>query len=345
MSTSGEPRRQRRHRRFTAVIAACAAVGFLVPASSAVAAPAGAPKTAPGAARALPADPSAKDLAKLEKESKTLAKQYRGQIAGLDDARTAARRAAKRSAALNRQLNAAVIKVRRLAVMSYTDDGPMSGSFAGDNPLAMMFSGDINSQLGDLAVLEHLARGNGQRVHDLTGMATRAQAAKRTADTKIGDAKKLVSRLKKRRGKVQALLAKYAPQSPTSRPDGAPQGKSPIVGDNVTPRMRTVRTIIDQKFGPFPTIGCFRPGDQDHGTGTACDFMENTNGQMPSAAAVNHGNKVAQYAIDHASSLGVKYVIWRQRIWDIRAGGGWDPMEDRGSITANHFDHVHISVL
>lgn len=341
MYESGEPRRRRR---FTAVIAACAALGFLMPASGAVAAPAGAP-AAHGAARSLPADPSAKELARLEKESKSLAKQYRGQIASLDDARTAARRAAKRSTALNRQLGAAMVKVRRLAVMSYTDDGPMSGTLGGDNPLAMMFSGNVDSQLTDLAVLEHLARGNGQRVHELSGMAERAKAAKHTADSKIGDAKKLVNRLKKRRGKVRALLAKYAPQSPTSRPDGAPQGKSPIVGDNVTPRMRTVRTIIDQKFGPFPTIGCFRAGDQDHGTGTACDFMENTNGQMPSAAAQNHGNKVAQYAIDHASSLGVKYIIWRQRIWDIRAGGGWEPMEDRGSITANHFDHVHISVL
>ena len=22
---------------------------------------------------------------------------------------------------------------------------------------------------------------------------------------------------------------------------------------------------------------------------------------------------------------------------------GWDPMEDRGSITQNHYDHVHVS--
>ncbi len=34
------------------------------------------------------------------------------------------------------------------------------------------------------------------------------------------------------------------------------------------------------------------------------------------------------------------YVIWRQRYND---GSGWDPMEDRGSITANHYDHVHVS--
>jgi len=36
----------------------------------------------------------------------------------------------------------------------------------------------------------------------------------------------------------------------------------------------------------------------------------------------------------------------RQRIWDVRmASSGWVPMADRGSITANHYDHVHISVF
>ena len=343
MFESGEPRRRRR---FAVVIAGLVAVGFVVPASGAGAAPAGVRNAAHGVARAVPADPSEKELAKLEKESKTLAKQYRGQITSLDDARSAARKAGRKSASLNRRLHAAETKVRRLAVMSYTDSGgPMSSTFAGDSGLPMLINGDLNGQMNEIAVLQHLARGNGQRVHDLSGLATRADTAKRTANSKIGDAKKLVDRLKKRRGKVQKLLAKYAPQSPTSRPDGAPQGKSPLVGDNVTPRMRNVRTIIDQRFGPFPTIGCFRAGDQDHGTGTACDFMESTGGQMPSAAAQEHGDKVAQYAISHASSLGVKYIIWKQRIYDIRAGGGWSPMEDRGGITANHFDHVHVSVL
>jgi hypothetical protein len=33
-------------------------------------------------------------------------------------------------------------------------------------------------------------------------------------------------------------------------------------------------------------------------------------------------------------------VIWRQRI---NSGTGWRAMEDRGSITQNHYDHVHVS--
>ena len=46
----------------------------------------------------------------------------------------------------------------------------------------------------------------------------------------------------------------------------------------------------------------------------------------------------------HASELGVSYVIWSQHIWSVERGSeGWRAMEDRGSTTANHYDHVHVS--
>jgi hypothetical protein len=54
------------------------------------------------------------------------------------------------------------------------------------------------------------------------------------------------------------------------------------------------------------------------------------------------GDAVAQYVIDNAARFGVEYVIWEQRIFLI-GGSGWTAMEDRGSITANHYDHVHVS--
>ena len=38
-------------------------------------------------------------------------------------------------------------------------------------------------------------------------------------------------------------------------------------------------------------------------------------------------------------------IIWSQHIWTIeRSGEGFRSMEDRGSATANHYDHVHIMV-
>lgn len=110
--------------------------------------------------------------------------------------------------------------------------------------------------------------------------------------------------------------------------------------------MRKVKDTLDQEQGPFPTIGCVRStGDpQDHGTGHACDFMVTTGGQMAAGSAQALGDRTAAYAIAHASALGIKYIIWRQRIYDMRSPG-WDPMSNRGGTTANHYDHVHISVF
>ena len=60
----------------------------------------------------------------------------------------------------------------------------------------------------------------------------------------------------------------------------------------------------------------------------------------------HQGYDIAEWAQANASRLGIMYIIYRQRIWDVRmASSGWVPMEDRGSITANHYDHVHISVF
>ncbi|GGV32972.1 hypothetical protein GCM10010182_65790 [Actinomadura cremea] len=134
----------------------------------------------------------------------------------------------------------------------------------------------------------------------------------------------------------------------TGRPDGASGDSTPITGNRMTPTMRTLLLEINSVFGPFPSIGCFRgtADPQDHADGRACDFMESTGGRMPSGSALRHGDQVAAYAVANAERLGVSYVIWRQRIWNIaRAGEGWRPMEDRGSLTQNHYDHVHISVL
>jgi hypothetical protein len=44
--------------------------------------------------------------------------------------------------------------------------------------------------------------------------------------------------------------------------------------------------------------------------------------------------------IANQDALGVSYAIWNQRI---NTGSGWKGMEDRGGVTANHEDHVHIS--
>lgn len=73
-------------------------------------------------------------------------------------------------------------------------------------------------------------------------------------------------------------------------------------------------------------------GADDHATGLALDFMVMNNTSL--------GDALAQMVLANKERFGVTYVIWQQRYND---GNGWSMMEDRGSPTANHYDHVHVS--
>jgi len=53
---------------------------------------------------------------------------------------------------------------------------------------------------------------------------------------------------------------------------------------------------------------------------------------------------VAEFVRAHYDELGVQYVIYSQHIWSVdRSSEGWRLLEDRGSATANHYDHVHVT--
>jgi hypothetical protein len=95
--------------------------------------------------------------------------------------------------------------------------------------------------------------------------------------------------------------------------------------------------VINEVHASFPQlhdIGGYRAGDPgDHGTGHAVDIM----------CGRADGDALAAHLQTMAGTLHIKYLIWRQRIW-YPGSGVWKPMEDRGSITANHYDHVHVSV-
>lgn len=79
-------------------------------------------------------------------------------------------------------------------------------------------------------------------------------------------------------------------------------------------------------------IGGWRPEDGygEHSTGLALDIM--VTGQR--------GDEIADYLVANAAALGIDNVIWQQRIWSAQRGA-WRDMEDRGSDTQNHKDHVH----
>ncbi len=68
-------------------------------------------------------------------------------------------------------------------------------------------------------------------------------------------------------------------------------------------------------------------------------------GNYRSASARALGKRIATWARSNAKKLNVYYVIWDQRIWNTqRSGDGWRQMRNGGSASANHKNHVHISV-
>ena len=74
----------------------------------------------------------------------------------------------------------------------------------------------------------------------------------------------------------------------------------------------------------------------EHSSGRALDIM------IPNSSV---GQAIANYVRANAKALGVSEVIWSQHIWTVqRSGEGWRSMSDRGSPTANHYDHVHVTV-
>ena len=88
----------------------------------------------------------------------------------------------------------------------------------------------------------------------------------------------------------------------------------------------------------FPQITSYGGWDAhgEHASGKALDIM---------TSDVALGTAIAEFLQAHASELHLYDVIWRQHIWTPeRASEGWRAMEDRGSSTANHYDHVHVSV-
>jgi hypothetical protein len=136
---------------------------------------------------------------------------------------------------------------------------------------------------------------------------------------------------------VSIRLTKARPNlpEPTATP-GEPSatlaGAGGAVGA-VKPHVKAAAEEIGGKFGISTIHGIGeRSGASDHPLGLALDFMVGTDKAR--------GDNVTAYAIDNRARLRVKYVIWQQRIWQ---AGVWKGMADRGSKTANHYDHVHVS--
>ena len=139
---------------------------------------------------------------------------------------------------------------------------------------------------------------------------------------------------------VRWVTAKYLSKSAQS--SMPPSWRA--VERGLKPNAIKVHRAARAKFPQITTYYTLRAGVfTDHSTGRALDLMIPN---YKSASGKALGYKVAAWAKANARDLGINYVIWNQHIWNItRDSEGWRYMADRGGDSANHKNHVHITVF
>ena len=129
--------------------------------------------------------------------------------------------------------------------------------------------------------------------------------------------------------------------SAPAAPDYAGLAVAKSENAGLQPQTAAFKEEVANLFG-ITSFSGYRPGDSgDHGKGLAIDFM------VPVSSAL--GDQIAEYAVKNMASRGINYIIWKQRFYapyDSKYGPAytWNQMPDRGSVTENHYDHVHVSM-
>ena len=196
--------------------------------------------------------------------------------------------------------------------------------------------------------------------------AKKTAETKATADTKVkqeadakekatkeAEAKKAAELKAKQEAETKAAKeaeAKKAAEAKqtTTVAGGLPEVTAAELADpamnGLTPHTKKMKVALAKKFG-ITSFSLFRAGDDDgtghgHNSGMAVDFMVPVNSAQ--------GDQLAEYLTKHMDELGVYYIIWKQKYYMAQnniygPANTWNIMPDRGGVTANHYDHVHVS--
>lgn len=277
------------------------------------------------------------ELKKLNKQVDTLIETYNASRVDLTEARGDEKTAKRRLTEAQQELVKAEGQAAQITQMRYQ---------AGDGGLPALL---MSTSLSNAVLLEQLRAEQNAVVATVT--ATR-DARKTAADQAAALTVKIRDDSKKVAGQraeaedlikdIEKKLEDLIPYGSGRNSDGSWAPQLPSGSDNITLRTRQMRELLKKTFTLPHEVGCYRVDNSgEHPLGRACDFMLSTGGSTPSAVNQTLGDQIAAWAVKNKDKLGVKYVIWKQRI---NQGSGWRSMSNRGSITANHYDHVHISM-
>ncbi|WP_304455767.1 hypothetical protein [Nocardiopsis sp. YSL2] len=280
----------------------------------------------------LPGEPQ-ESLDSLRERAGTLSEEYQGELRDMEGVIEDAERAAARAEGTREEVEGAREQVRSLAVATYTGSGI-------DPSMSLFVDAEPDEVIDRAIVVDYLSTSNQDKIDQLNQALSRDEVAQENANEQLEEVEADLDELEERRREVQRMIADYPVQEMGGR-------------YNITPRTEQMRALVIEEFGEgrdVGGVGCYRPVGGwivgEHPKGRACDFMVDANGSMPPQNQIDRGWAIAEWARENAEDLGIMYVIYRQQIWDVRRGDtGWRDMADRGSITENHFDHVHISMF
>ena len=177
----------------------------------------------------------------------------------------------------------------------------------------------------------------------------KAKAAKEAEAKKAAELKEKQEADAKAKAEKEAEAKKAAEAKQTTTvAGGLPEVTAAELADpamnGLTPHTKKMKVALAKKFG-ITSFSLFRAGDDDgtghgHNSGMAVDFMVPVNSAQ--------GDQLAEYLTKHMDELGVYYIIWKQRFYmpqqNIYGPANiWNIMPNRGGVTANHYDHVHVS--
>ena len=144
-------------------------------------------------------------------------------------------------------------------------------------------------------------------------------------------------------GAVRWVTAQYLS---TTKPSGNTSGGGTLSGSRagLKPNAFKVLDAVEKNFPQIKSFGGKRPDAlPDHPSGRALDLMI-TNYRSASGKKV--GYDLSRWLRAHHSELGINYIIYNQEIWNVqRDSQGWRHMASRGSDSANHKNHVHVTVF
>ena len=179
--------------------------------------------------------------------------------------------------------------------------------------------------------------------------------AKQEAEAKVkqeaeAKAKQEAEAKAKQEAEAKAKQEAEAKAKQEAEKNGLPEVTAAELADpamnGLTDYTKKMKVALAKKFG-ITSFSMFRAGDDDgtgHGynTGMSVDFM------VPVGSA--KGDEFSEYITKNMKELGVYYVIWKQRFYMPQhniygPANTWNLMPDRGGVTANHYDHVHVSFI